>query len=76
MARNTFKLTNVDGCSKANLGVEGGGRIVRDHDGQMLVAFASVYGNCSNNMVDAKAILQGLSMCIDRGYLTPCYWLT
>lgn len=33
----------------------------------MIVAFASSYGICSKN-VAAKAILQGMSMCIDNGF--------
>lgn len=35
--------------------------LLRVHNGQMLVAFASsFYGICSNNMAEAKAILQRL----------------
>lgn len=59
---------NVDGCSKGNTGVAGSGGIIRNHVGHnMIMAFASSSGICSNN-VAAKAILQGMSMCIDNGF--------
>lgn len=58
---------NVDGC-KGNPGAAGGGGIIRNHAGHMIMAFASFYGICSNNVAEAKAILQGMRMCIDNGF--------
>ncbi|OIT07102.1 hypothetical protein A4A49_24098 [Nicotiana attenuata] len=59
----------VDGCSKGNPGSSGGGGIIRDHRGHMILAFADYFGLCSNNVAEAMAILQGLCICIDRGFL-------
>lgn len=60
---------NVDGCSKGNPGSAGEGGIIRDHHGHMILAFAGYFGICSNNVAEAMAILQGLRICIDRGFL-------
>ncbi|MCD9641379.1 hypothetical protein HAX54_027545 [Datura stramonium] len=59
---------NVDGCSKRNPRQAGGGCIVRNHRGRMIMAFASYYGHCSNNNneIEARAILQGLKICIEK----------
>ncbi|KAM3342700.1 hypothetical protein P3S68_027666 [Capsicum galapagoense] len=48
---------NVDGCSKGNPGPTGGGGIIRDHVGVMISAFAEFYGECCNNLAEAKAML-------------------
>lgn len=56
-----FKLY-VDGCSKGNTGRSGGGGILRDHCGLMVMAFSKFYGQGSNNVAGAKAILTGVQM--------------
>lgn len=68
-SRGWLGVLNVDGCSKGNTGVAGGGGIIRNHVGHMIMAFASFYDICSNNVAEAKAILQGTNMCIDNGCL-------
>ncbi|KAM3288258.1 hypothetical protein P3S67_021688 [Capsicum chacoense] len=47
---------NVDGCSKGNPGPAVGGGIIRDHAGVMISTFVEFYGECSNNLAEAKAI--------------------
>ncbi|MCD7449872.1 hypothetical protein HAX54_001915 [Datura stramonium] len=53
--------------SKGYPEVAGGGGIVRYHDSQTLVAFALSMGFAV--ITWQKLTLQGLSMCIDKGYL-------
>ncbi|KAM3217361.1 hypothetical protein P3L10_026804 [Capsicum annuum] len=60
--KNYLKL-NTDGCLKGNLGEAGGGGILRDHQGNISMAFQSYFGNCSNNMDEGLAILKGLQWC-------------
>ncbi|XP_060212308.1 uncharacterized protein LOC132639948 [Lycium barbarum] len=59
---------NVDGCSKGNPGSSGGGGIIRDHNGSVICAFAEYYGDCSNNLAEAKAMLRGIILCINSGF--------
>ncbi|KAH0748058.1 hypothetical protein KY290_027290 [Solanum tuberosum] len=59
---NYLKL-NTDGCSKGNPGEAGGGGILRDHQGNINMAFQTYFGNCSNNMAEGLAILRGLQWC-------------
>ncbi|XP_070030420.1 uncharacterized protein [Nicotiana sylvestris] len=66
--RGWVKL-NVDGCSKGNPGLAGGGGIIRDHHGNMMKAFAEFYGPCSNNLAEAKALLHGVKLCSNSGFL-------
>ncbi|KAH0646373.1 hypothetical protein KY285_024978 [Solanum tuberosum] len=55
----TFKL-NTDGCSKENPGSAGGEGVLRDDKGQIIMAYSEYYGNCSNNVVETKAVLYGV----------------
>lgn len=54
-----FKL-NVDGASKGNPGHEGGGRLIRDHKGSIILAFSHFYGQCFSLVAEARAMLDGL----------------
>ncbi|OIS98250.1 hypothetical protein A4A49_62368 [Nicotiana attenuata] len=58
---------NVDGCSKGNPGSARGGGIIRDHHGDLVMAFFDFYGICSNNFAEVKAVLQGIQMCCHHG---------
>ncbi|KAH0724880.1 hypothetical protein KY284_000745 [Solanum tuberosum] len=62
-----YKL-NVDGCSKDNPGSAGGGGILRNHIGHMIMAFTAYFGHSSNNLAEARAIKMGLKWCIDHGF--------
>ncbi|PHT36728.1 hypothetical protein CQW23_24428 [Capsicum baccatum] len=58
---------NVDGCSKGNPGPAVGGGIIRDHAGVMISTFVEFYGECSNNLAEAKAMFTGISICLNKG---------
>lgn len=62
-----YKL-NTDGCSKGNPGKAGGGGILRNERGHLITAYAEYFGECSNNMSEAKAILFGIEWCLDKGF--------
>ncbi|KAM3247581.1 hypothetical protein P3L10_009348 [Capsicum annuum] len=53
---------NTDGSSKGNPSSVGGGGIIRNSE--VVLAFAENYGICSNNVAEAKAILQGIKIYI------------
>lgn len=59
---------NFDGCCKGNPGSSGGGGIIRDHNGNFLIAYADFYGYSNNNMAEAKSLAQGLNICLEEGY--------
>jgi len=58
----------VDGCSKGNSGSAGGGGVLRDHAGQMIMAFSAYFGFCLNNSAEALALKTGLRWCLDHGF--------
>ncbi|KAH0726142.1 hypothetical protein KY284_002007 [Solanum tuberosum] len=62
-----YKL-NTDGYSKGNPGKAGGGGILRNERGHLIMAYAEYFGECSNNMSEAKAILFGIEWCLDKGF--------
>ena len=64
---NELKL-NVDGCSKGNPGSAGGGGVLRDHAGQMIMAFSAYFGFCSKNSAEALALKTGLRWCLDHDF--------
>lgn len=57
-----FKL-NTDGASRGNPGVAGGGGVLRDHNGSMLLAYAFNYGVTTNFAAEFLAIFDGLRIC-------------
>ncbi|OIT21119.1 hypothetical protein A4A49_55681, partial [Nicotiana attenuata] len=59
---------STDGCSKGNLGLASGGGCLRDQYGDLIMAYSTFFGSCTNNMAEARAILVGLIWCIDNGY--------
>ncbi|XP_059285964.1 uncharacterized protein LOC132039512 [Lycium ferocissimum] len=58
---------NVDGCTKGNPGSSSGGGVLRDHRGDMKMAFAVVFGVTTSNISKAKALLFGVKWCFDNG---------
>lgn len=60
---NGMKL-NVDGSAR-NDECSGGG-LVRQSNGSVVIAFSAHYGHGTNNYAEAKALLQGISICIDQ----------
>ncbi|XP_071918898.1 uncharacterized protein [Coffea arabica] len=63
-----FKL-NIDGCSKGNPGLSGGGGILRDGSGKFIFAFASCFDVTTSLQGEAKALALGLSFCAQRNFL-------
>ncbi|KAK4375097.1 hypothetical protein RND71_005774 [Anisodus tanguticus] len=52
-----------------NPGPGGGGGCLRDHNGDMVMAFSLFLGHCTNNIAEASAILIGMIWCIDNEVL-------
>ncbi|MQL78237.1 hypothetical protein Taro_010679 [Colocasia esculenta] len=53
---------NVDGASKGNPGLCGGGGCIRDKHGTILLAFANFYGIGSSIIAETRALCNGLRM--------------
>lgn len=64
--RGKYKL-NVNGSSLGNPGFAGGGGVIRDHCGQLIVGFATHYGQVSNNVAEGRALLDGLKLAQQLG---------
>nr|XP_027109299.1 uncharacterized protein LOC113729174 [Coffea arabica] len=62
-----FVKLNVDGASLGNPGSSGGGGIVRSSSGQVIAAFSSHYEYQTNMKVAAKALFEGLKLCLALG---------
>ncbi|XP_043721033.1 14.7 kDa ribonuclease H-like protein [Telopea speciosissima] len=62
---------NVDGASKGNPGPSGGGRIIRNQEGNLIMAFSNFYGCCTNTEAELRAMLDGLRHC-ERLGLVEC----
>lgn len=54
---------NVDGASRGNPGLVGGGGILRDHEGNMVMAFCKFFRKCTNMEVECRAMAEGLLAC-------------
>ena len=52
---------NVDGSSTTS--TTGGGGIVRDAHGHIIIAFSNYYGNITNNEVEMRAVWDLLQLC-------------
>ncbi|CAK9166787.1 unnamed protein product [Ilex paraguariensis] len=58
---------NIDGASKGNPGRSGGGAILRNSDGQMVLAGSYFYGICTNMEAEIRALLNGISLMQEYG---------
>ena len=63
---NWIKL-NVDGASKGNPGLAGGGGVLRSHRGDWIKGFAANFGVCSSMKAELLALLQGLQLARNLG---------
>ena len=63
-----FMLLNTDGCSKGNPGPSGGGGVLRDSAGQVLVGYSAFLGVNTSLRAEALALLTGLRLCVHKGY--------
>ncbi|XP_070001998.1 uncharacterized protein [Nicotiana sylvestris] len=66
-----FVKLNSDGSCKD--GICGGGGIVRNSMGTLIMAYSIPLGAGTNNWAEAKAMLFGLKWCIKRRYRKFCY---
>lgn len=60
---------NIDGASKGNPGMSGGGVILRNSTGQLVLAGYYFYGLCSSVEAEMRALLDGLIMIRDFGLM-------
>ncbi|MQM12392.1 hypothetical protein Taro_045311 [Colocasia esculenta] len=59
---------NVDGAFNMVTGEAGGGRILRDHKGNMCCAFANPYHGLKSSLAaEALAFRDGILMCCNKG---------
>ncbi|XP_027166413.1 uncharacterized protein LOC113766418 [Coffea eugenioides] len=58
---------NTDGCAKGNPGVSGGGGVLRDSGGHVLVAFSAYLGEGSSLRAETLAALLGIQLCLGKG---------
>ena len=61
-------ILNMDGCSKDNPVVGGGGGVLRDSTGLPLVAFSAFFGITTCLRAETLAFLIGLQICVHRGF--------
>ncbi|KAF5182399.1 hypothetical protein FRX31_028016 [Thalictrum thalictroides] len=61
-----FVALNSDGAAKC--GLAAGGGIIRDVEGNHLSNYFSFYGKGTNNLVETRAILDGVALCAMLGY--------
>ncbi|CAA7390788.1 unnamed protein product [Spirodela intermedia] len=54
---------NVDGAARGNPGPAGGGDILQDHRGSIILTFSYFYNIQTNTAVEAMAIRDGLLLC-------------
>ena len=60
---------NTDGSSRGNPGRPGGGGVLRDGEGKLLLAFSTFVGSCTSIQAEARALLFGVNLCISCGYV-------
>ncbi|XP_043694140.1 uncharacterized protein LOC122644825 [Telopea speciosissima] len=60
---------NVDGACRGNPDLGGGGGIIRDRQGEVLVAFSNFYGPCTNSLAKLRALRDGLKLCKVMGLM-------
>ena len=60
---------NVDGCSRGNPGRSGRSGILRDSSEHFIFAFSRVFGVANSLQVELKALLVGVRLCVQKGFL-------
>nr|XP_027067665.1 uncharacterized protein LOC113693307 [Coffea arabica] len=59
---------NTDGCSKGNSGESGGGGVLREASGRLVLAFSCNFGIASSMQAEAWALLFGVRLCLQQGF--------
>ncbi|KAK4729613.1 hypothetical protein R3W88_022601 [Solanum pinnatisectum] len=59
---------NTDGSALSNPGRIGAGGIIRDHRGEMILAFATPLGEGTNNQAEVRAAIFGMTWLLQIGY--------
>ncbi|XP_049381372.1 uncharacterized protein LOC125845930 [Solanum stenotomum] len=59
---------NTDGSALSNPGRTGAGGIIREHNGEMILAFATPLGNGTNNQAEIGAAIFGMTWVLQLGY--------
>ena len=59
---------NTDGCSKENPSTSGGGGILRDGGGRLLLAFSCHFGQATSLQAEVRALLYGVKLFAHRGF--------
>ena len=59
---------NTDGSSLGNLGLAGGGGIIRDEEGNWIVGFARNIGITNNFQAELWGLRDGLTLCVERNF--------
>ena len=62
-----FLKLNIDGASKGNPGLSGGGAILRNSLGQLVLAGSYFYGICTNMEAEFRALQDGLCLLLGFG---------
>ncbi|XP_058076329.1 uncharacterized protein LOC131224903 [Magnolia sinica] len=60
-----WKKLNVDSSSWGNPGAGGGGRVYRNEARNLIFAFQNSYGHVTNMVAEARAMIDGLTLCKD-----------
>ena len=63
--RDGFFKINTDGCATSRGG--SGGWVIRDSCGRFILAFADVFGPVNSLQAEARALLLGLQLGLQRG---------
>ncbi|KAK4733775.1 hypothetical protein R3W88_008036 [Solanum pinnatisectum] len=59
---------NTDGSALNNPGIIGAGGIIRNKNGELILAFATPLGEGTNNQAEVEAAILGLSWCVNLRY--------
>ncbi|XP_027151985.1 uncharacterized protein LOC113752040 [Coffea eugenioides] len=63
-----FLKLNTDGYSKGNPSVSGGGGILRDGGGHLLLAFSCYFGHATSLQAEVPELLFGVKLCVQCGF--------
>ena len=69
-----FVKLNTNGSSLGNPSFSSGGGIIRDPFENILVGFSAAVGIKTNMEVETLALLEGINLCLERGWQTQQPW--